>query len=215
MKQKKLYSVFIFIAAIGLLLTIVSITPQTSFAETIKSERVAPKSVANGWECKGGYWYYYRNNVMQTGWQYISGWYYFNANGQMQTGWQCINSSVYYFLDSGKMAVGTQTISGKQYTFDGSTGKLTTSGWLLIGWYYVNTDGSVSKGWKYINGWFYFNTSGQMQTGWQCINSNMYYFLANGKMAVGTQTISGKQYTFDGSTGKLTTSGWLLVIGTM
>lgn len=46
-------------------------------------------------------------------------------------------------------------------------------------WYYLNDDGTIATGWRYINGyWYYFRPQidGEMSTGFQYIDGAWYYF---------------------------------------
>lgn len=52
-------------------------------------------------------------------------------------------------------------------------------------WYYMQTNGYMTTGWRFIDGdWYYFNQSGAMTTGWVKTEDGTWYYLKeNGKMA--------------------------------
>ncbi|MGG7152325.1 hypothetical protein ACQPUR_16985 [Clostridium neonatale] len=52
-------------------------------------------------------------------------------------------------------------------------------------WYYMQTNGYMTTGWRFIDGdWYYFNESGAMTTGWVKTEDGTWYYLKeNGKMA--------------------------------
>ena len=135
-------------------------------------------------------WFYFEKGKLATGWRKLGGkWYYFdNGSGMMLSdgAYKTADSKVYYFEASGAM----KTTEGwaKETYADGA-----------VDWYYVNSNGTCVKGWKYVNGkWYYFdNEWAYMHTGFTMINDKVYYFNESGAMVTGTQTINGKDYLFD------------------
>lgn len=59
-------------------------------------------------------------------------------------------------------------------------------------WYYMQTNGYMTTGWRFIDGdWYYFNQSGEMTTGWvKSEDGTWYYLKESGKMAR-NETING------------------------
>lgn len=55
-------------------------------------------------------------------------------------------------------------------------------------WYYFQTNGYMTTGWRFIEGdWYYFDNSGEMSTGWvKTEDGNWYYLMISGKMARNT-----------------------------
>ena len=125
--------------------TVVGLGDYSIFGTTAKFQIVA-STVKNGWQQRGGQWYYYRGGSAVRYWQKISGkWYYFNTQGVMLTGWLKAKGKWYYLRDSGAMATGWVKVKGK--------------------WYYLNTDGAMQTGWLKLGGkWYYLNTDGAMRT---------------------------------------------------
>ena len=103
------------------------------------------------------------------------------------------------------------------------------TGWIDSGKYYLDTDGRMARGWKYIDGaWYRFAGSGEKQTGfvvsdnknyylgydgrmitdWQEIDGIRYYFKPNGEMAVGWIWLDGVWFYFYGN-GELATDAWI------
>lgn len=91
------------------------------------------------------------------------------------------------------------------------------TGWVTSGGnkYYYTANGSMHKGWAFLNGsWYYFGTtSGAMQTGLLTDNGHLYYLYSNGKMATGNVRFPEGTYTFDASGALTTTPGWHKING--
>ena len=131
-----------------------------------------------------GSWYAEKNGtIIQNGWVHTSGtstdsegkpiswdvWYY-AKNGLLISGWQQFDGVLYYFDGSGnppRMATREWSINGKWYSFNKTTGALSTNGWVFQplddgnggNWFYANEDGSLRSGWQQIDGkWYFFNT---------------------------------------------------------
>ena len=66
-------------------------------------------------------------------------------------------------------------------------------------WYYMQTNGYMTTGWRFIDGdWYYFNQSGAMTTGWVKTEDGTWYYLKeNGKMAR-NETIDGYELNSKG-----------------
>lgn len=64
-------------------------------------------------------------------------------------------------------------------------GEVVKNDWInKNGWYHLNEDGTMDKGWNKINNnWYYFTSSGTMKTGWYKDGSNWYYLDLDGSMA--------------------------------
>lgn len=142
----------------------------------------------SGWKKTGDYWYYYKEDKIQTGWlKWKDHWYYLDPKtGKMQTGWKKISGRWYLLKDgdSGRMLTGWQKWNDHWYYLDPEFGKMQT-GWLEYKdkWYYLRDgdSGRMVTGWKQIkNVWYYFNTKGVMQTGTVKINGKTYKFDKNG-----------------------------------
>ena len=172
----------------------------------------------NGWVTESGAKYYYKDNVKATGQQDIDGKFYlFNKDtGAMETGFQSMQSygqdKVCYFdPTTGIMAHGDTVVDGVTYQIDQYTGAL-QSGWTSsnAGKVYVNSDGSLVKGQKYIDGgWRLFDNNGVMQTGFQDLSAygtnKTMYFDQDGKAVYGQQYINGQYYVFSHNEGALLT----------
>ena len=77
------------------------------------------------------------------------------------------------------------------------------------GWYYMNGDGLVSKGWLTLSGKSYYldDTTGRMITGWKSDNSKWYYFGSSGALSKGWINDKGSWY-YSNQEGVMQT-GWL------
>lgn len=158
----------------------------------------------------GNVYYFAPDGVMQTGWQTIGGLkYLLNADGIMQFGWHRAAEGSYYFTESGAMATSWLTLpDGKTYHFDEQSGILSVSQFVTTGGlrFYVDTDGSMVRGFKNIAGAnYYFGADGSMQSGLLLIDGNYYYFNTDGVMQTGWQTINGQKFYFDPATGIMQT----------
>lgn len=162
---------------------------------------------------------------------------YYNTNGQRLTGWQTIKGTVgnadnvsrkYYFDEStGLMKTGFTTIADVPYYFSEEEADLGTmrTGYITAGTdhYFLNSNGSLQKGWVNVNGTFrYFaqsdgkeivptvavNTADKQY--WTAVEEGgvfkIFYINNNRSLVTGWQTIGGKRYYFD-TTGRLITDG--------
>ena len=141
----------------------------------------------------------------------------------------------WFYLVDGKIQHGGVTIDGATYLFDETTGRAVTgwhvgadgvrrhydekgavqTGWVRDGgWYYLDSEGAVTAGWKVIDGrWYYFDSNdGKMQTGWLLDNGRWYWFENSGAMATGWVWTGGAWYYMDAD-GSMHT-GWLNLGGT-
>lgn len=155
-------------------------------------------------------YYFAPDGIMQTGWQTVGGLrYLLGADGVMQFGWYKSPDGTYYFNQTGAMATGWQTLGDqKTYHFDEQSGLLSVSTFVTTGGvkFYVDTDGSMVRGFKNIAGSnYYFAPDGAMQTGFFAIDGKYYDFDANGVMQVGWQTIGGQRFYFDPASGIMQT----------
>lgn len=155
-------------------------------------------------------YYFAADGVMQTGWQTIGGFrYLLGGDGVMQFGWYRAPEGTYYFGDTGAMATGWLTLADqKTYHFDEQKGLLSVSTFVTTNGlkYYVDTDGSMVRGFKNIGGAnYYFAPDGSMQTGLIPVDGKNYYFAADGVMQTGWQTIGGQRFFFDPATGAMQT----------
>ncbi len=152
--------------------------------------------------------------AMLTGWhRFDAGWRHFAGGGAMHKGWVDIDGARHCFDQNGYALTGKQVIDGKTYYFD-ERGKPST-GLIKDGpnTVFVNEDGSLAKGWKYVGAaCYYFNGNGHMQTGWLKDGGNKFYLDPSGAMATGWRWIDGTYYYFAGG-GALRT-GWLYENGT-
>lgn len=159
-----------------------------------------------------GTYYFAPDGTMQTGWQNIGGLrYLLNPEGLMQFGWYNDAAGAYYFADTGAMATGWVTLGDKTYHFSEESGILSTFTFVTTGGvrFFVDTDGSMVKGFKNINGNnHYFAPDGAMQVGMIPIDGKTYYFNGDGVMQYGFQTINGATFYFDPATGAMQT-GWV------
>lgn len=197
--------------------------------DTVTIENNSAREPLNGWKFIKGYWYYYKDGIMQTGWQKVNGkWYYMRESGRMHVGWLQDGKSWFYLTESGKMQYGWCKINNVWYYFNPVGGRMQTGwqkvngcwyyltksgkmhiGWLQDGknWFYLTESGKMQTGWYHKNGfWYYFNPSGIMQTGWQDINKNRYYLRESGKMHTKWLQLGDDWYYFNES-GKMLT-GW-------
>lgn len=144
--------------------------------------------------------YYYLNSdgLKSTGWlKDNEKWYLLDKDGVMLTGWQCVDRKWYMLDSTGAMKTGwykeNSTTQSSNNT-NNSTNVNTENA------YYLNGDGTMQTGWKFIDEkWYYFNTSGQMQKGWLVYSNSKYYLDYNGAMVTGNTTIDGKSYKFTDS----------------
>ena len=138
--------------------------------------------------------------------------YRFNSLGYMITGWyQSSYSKWYYYKSDGSKAKGWVKIGKYWYYFYGS------SGYMETGWnngYYLDANGRMVTGWKYIDGsWYYFKSSGLVAKGWNKIGGKWYYmYETSGRMYTGMKTYGDSRYYLDPSTGAMTT-GWKRING--
>lgn len=139
----------------------------------------AKADIINGWNNKGGNWYFYENGTNKSGWFVDNGrWYVTDENGVMRTGWYNAGGDWYFLGNDGSMKTG--------WIMDGSK------------WYYMENNGAMKKGWiKSGSNWYYLNNDGAMKTGWLEYNGKWYYLLDSGEMAVNT-TINGYRLDANG-----------------
>ena len=186
------------------------------------SEPLEAMDAKNGWEQdEWEYWYYYKNDEIQTGWQKIGGkwyylgperfsdgiyeidgkWYFFDAKGIMGTGW-CKDSwgDWYYAGSNGALKTGWQKISGKWYYFDPEYPVMPSDLiWTIKGKdYYFTKSGAMGTGWckDSWGDWLYAGSDGVLKYGWQKIGGKWYY-LDPYMYADGVYQIDGKCYIFD------------------
>ena len=78
-------------------------------------------------------------------------------------------------------------------------------------YYYANSKGKLSLGWKTINGkkYYFDKKTGAARTKWQTAGNYKFYFSTKGVMLTKWQTISGKKYYFSKVNGRLLTNYWL------
>ncbi len=157
-------------------------------------------------------YYFAPDGIMQTGWQTIGGLrFLMDAEGKMQFGWYKAPEGTYYLADNGAMATGWVTLGGKTYHFDELSGLMSASTFVNTGGvrFYVDTDGSMVRGFKNINGAnYYFAADGSMQVGLIPVDGKFYYFNTDGVMQTGWQVIGGQKFYFDPATGAMQT-GWI------
>lgn len=155
-------------------------------------------------------YYFAPDGIMQTGWQTIGGFkYLLSPEGIMQFGWYNAPEGTYYFADTGAMSTGWLTLADqKTYHFDEQSGLMSVSTFVTTNGvrFYVDTDGSMVRGFKNINGAnYYFAPDGAMQTGFFPVDGQYYYFNEEGIMQIGWQTINGQKFYFDPATGIMQT----------
>ena len=143
---------------------------------------------------KSGAW------ISGTGWKKItyfdgsSDWIYVE-DGEVLSGWQYINGAWYYLAYSGTMVAGNYVVDGivEQFSASGAwMGHSTKTGWVKIDqynrWVYVETNGSLAKGWRTIDGvTYYFNPDdGYMNAGdvWWA-DDDYYFFDDSGALLTG------------------------------
>lgn len=108
-----------------------------------------------------------------------------------------------------------ESIEGLSYYFD-ENGFMVQNRWYQIGdlTYYFTAEGSLAKGWTYINGgYYYFDDEYQKVTGFYTIDGNIYYFNEAGVRATGWESINGTQFYF-GNNGIMLHGGIFKVNGT-
>lgn len=144
--------------------------------------------------------YYYLNSdgLKATGWlKDNEKWYFLDKDGVMLTGWQCVDGKWYMLDSTGAMKTGWYKENGTTQSSNNTNNSANVS---TENTYYLNSDGTMQTGWKFIDEkWYYFNTSGQMQKGWLVYSNSKYYLDYNGAMVTGTTTIDGKSYKFTDS----------------
>ena len=170
---------------------------------------------------------------------------YFGSDGLSYSGWKKISSKWYYFEGghpAGNVPFGVREIDGKNYVFN-TSGVLAGAGWVKspfmddngnLHYYYANSSGIASVGWKQIGSkWYYFDKTGEtgdigyrftgkhvidgktyifgddgaMMTGWYTDPStgNKCYIKKDGSFAVSEWiTVSGKKYYFDSKSFRVT-----------
>ncbi|WML58584.1 hypothetical protein [Neobacillus sp. PS2-9] len=75
-------------------------------------------------------------------------------------------------------------------------------------WYYINSAGQYTKGWKLINAkWYFFDGNGVMKTGWILDKGKWYFLNQSGAMKTGWLLDKGKWYHLSES-GAMD-AGWL------
>lgn len=165
--------------------------------------------IANGFQYRKGYYYYYENYKMKKN-AFIPvngiGMYYVDEFGHMTTGLKTIGTGIFYFNNAGLMQLGLQNIGGKNYYF-GNDGQM-VFGLQNIGGqiYYFGNDGAMFNG-GFINfdAPHYFYADGHMATGLSKIGNDYYYFDGTGKMTTGLVPAGNDFMYFDPATGKMLT----------
>lgn len=121
-----------------------------------------------------------------------------------------------------------RNIDGKSYYYQNYVKQVNNWIWDGKGWYYMGSDGDVSRGWIKLSGvyyyldevsgkmqigwhkendqWYYLNSSGAMTSGWQNVDNAWYYMNRDGVMQTGWQQVDGHWYYLS-SSGKRQ-SGW-------
>ena len=157
----------------------------------------------------GKTYYFYPSGAMAIGWirmdysdshgNKYTNWYYADSSGELVSGWKKIGGAWYYFSESGSpyMYTGSSQINGVWYVLQNSGALVSWNGWAK----YITYDGTVQ--------WFYCNSSGYPTMGWKWIDGAYYYFDSRGIMYQNTITwIDGKKYVFGSSGALITAPGW-------
>lgn len=121
--------------------------------------------------------------------------YYFDGKGNkkqivFKDGWNQYNGEWYYVGDTNKY--GLEKVNDVYYSFD-ITGKMLTnqliwdsrysSNYNYNTIYYVDENGNLAKGWRYVNNqWYYFGDNYQAVTGIRKIDGKEYIFNDDGVM---------------------------------
>lgn len=121
--------------------------------------------------------------------------YYFDGKGNkkqitFKDGWNQYNGEWYYVGDI--TSYGLEKVNNVYYSFD-NVGKMLTnqlvfdktysSDYTYDIFYYVDENGNLAKGWRYINNqWYYFGDNYQAVTGIRNIDGKEYIFNNNGVM---------------------------------
>ena len=142
-----------------------------------------------------------------------NGWWFRYSDGSYpKSTWKFIAGYWYHFGSDGYRQTGFIT-DGAKYYLD-KEGKMAI-GWKWIddAWYYFNGSGAMATGWLLVDKtWYYFNGSGAMQTGWLLLGNTWYYLNSDGKMATGLQKIGNATYYLT-SSGAMAV-GWVLLDNT-
>ncbi len=101
-----------------------------------------------------------------------------------------------YTLTVTRSAQTTVSVPSSSTTISNSNGRWVKTNGI---WYYYNADGSLAKGWKYLDEqWYYMDSYGRMKTGWILTGGKWYYLYESGIMAANT-TINGYIVGSDGA----------------
>lgn len=113
--------------------------------------------------------------------------FYTDSQGEMVYGWIDWNGDRYYVNETLGMVTGEYFIDGLSYYFDEDGALIdlaVQSGWKLTdeGWIYIQSDGSLAKGWQKIKGVNYYldPTTGIMATGWRYLDGTWCFFQPGG-----------------------------------
>ena len=138
-----------------------------------------------------------------------NGWWFRYSDGSYpKSTWKFIAGYWYHFGSDGYRQTGFIT-DGAKYYLD-KEGKMAI-GWKWIddAWYYFNGSGAMATGWLWQGGaWYYLDKDGKMVTGWQTIDKTKYYFGTSGNMYTGTHVIDGTTCVFSSSGAYQITEGW-------
>ncbi len=154
---------------------------------------------------------------------------YFGSDGLSYSGWKKISKKWYYFEGghpAGNVPFGVREIDGKNYVFT-TSGVLASAGWVKSPfkddngnfiYYYANSSGVASLGWKQIGGkWYYFDKTGEVGarlTGKQVIDGKIYIFGDDGAMKTGWyQDPSTQNWCYLKKDGSFAVSEWVTVGG--
>lgn len=138
-----------------------------------------------------------------------NGWWFRYSDGSYpKSTWKFIAGYWYHFGSDGYRQTGFIT-DGAKYYLD-KEGKMAI-GWKWIddAWYYFNGSGAMATGWLWEGGtWYYLDKDGKMVTGWQTIDNTKYYFGTSGNMYTGIHVIDGITCVFSSSGAYQITEGW-------
>ncbi|MCQ4665238.1 GH25 family lysozyme, partial [Extibacter muris] len=131
--------------------------------------------------------------------------YYMGSDGSVQKGVLSTGGKLYYAdINTGiiRKSAGWIDYNGKKY-YSNAEGVLYNNQFISFGidQYYMGADGSVQKGYQYIDGRLYHfdEVTGVLQRnmGWFQIASNKYYQKADGTLATGFTDIEGVRHYFN------------------
>ena len=132
---------------------------ENSTAGIMTETAMAEPVLRDGWFCKAGTWYCYKQGKPCTGWVSACGVdYYLDETGAVTTGWQEIDGWLHYFSGTGAMC----------------TGWLTTDS----GTMYLLSDGTAATLWQDIGtGRYCFTEEGILMTGCQITDGDTVYVI--------------------------------------